>query len=336
MVIFLVGADWASGTYRLRAAGGGETVESGPLLRVQVRPRSFATPPMAHEVRANFGDEIMLLGYDFPERRARPGEALPITLYWQALRPVARDYIVANHLLGRSDLRQWGGEDRIPHYYYSPILWAPGEVVRDDYWVPVDASAPPGIYFLDIGLYVELVGQSWHLPLVKEGTPLEANSVSISPIKVGGPPPGVTVDHPVPQHPRADNLGGLVTLLGYDLNLEADALNVTLYWRCDARLPADYTTFVHVRDVGGQPGAIVAQMDRPPADGAYPTSLWEPGEIIRDAVRVPTPAQVPPGEYEIIVGLYNRETNSRLPVLDGRGQAGGDYIHLEERVTIRE
>jgi hypothetical protein len=212
--------------------------------------------------------------------------------------------------------------------------------VRDEYLVPVDPSAPPGIYFLDIGLYVELVGQRWHLPLVKDGTVLDANSVSIAPIKVGGPPPGITIEDPSPQYPRADNLGNLVTLQGYDLSLEPEALNLTLYWHCDAPLPIDYTTFVHVRDttgqITGQPGTVVAQMDRPPADGAYPTSVWDPGEIVRDSVQVPVPSEVPQGEwvgipagYEIIVGLYDFETGSRLPVLDDRGEPSGDYIQLE-------
>lgn len=337
--LFLVGAHWLSGSYQLRVGEKDKTAESDPLLRVEVRPRNFYLPPMSTQVHANFGDEIMLLGYDFPRRSVKPGEDLPIALYWQALRPITRHYIVSNHLLSRANLRQWGGTDRIPHYYYSTMLWAPGEVVRDEYLVPVDLSAPPGIYFLDIGLYVELAGQSWHLPLVRDGERLDANSVSISPIKVGGPPPGVTIENPSPQHPRTDNLGNLVTLLGYDLRLDSEALHVTLYWRCEAPLPTDYTTFVHIRDIAGQatgqPGTIVAQMDRPPADGAYPTSVWDPGEIIRDSVQIPIPLQVSPGEYEIIVGLYDFQTGSRLLVLDDNGQPISDYVRLEEEIAIQ-
>ena len=79
--IFLVGARWPSGEYRLRVSNGADRIESKPILRVSLRARSFDVPPMAAEVRANFGDEMMLLGYDFPERRAQPGGKLPITLY---------------------------------------------------------------------------------------------------------------------------------------------------------------------------------------------------------------------------------------------------------------
>ena len=202
--------------------------------------------------------------------------------------------------------------------------------MRDDYWVPVDAAAPPGVYRLDVGLYEQVAGRARPVALVAEGTPLDANSVTIASVKVGGAPPGVTVATPAPQHLRADNLGDLVTLLGYDLAqpdwvspTQTELLSLTLYWRCDARLPADYTTFVHVRhttgQTAGQPGAIVAQMDRPPADGAYPTSLWDPGEIIRDPVRIPIPPQTPPGDYEIAVGLYELTTGARLPAVDAAG-----------------
>jgi hypothetical protein len=337
--IFLVGADWPSGQYYLRTHSNDGITESDPLLRVQVRPRNFQAPTMSRQTYANFGDEVMLLGYDFPEHRVQPAGALPITLYWQALRPTGRNYVVSNHLLNQSDLRQWGGADRIPHYYYSTILWAPGEVVRDDYLIPVDPSAPPGVYFLDIGLYAELAGQSWHLPLIRDGKALDANSVKVAPIKVGGPPPGLTMPDVSPQHARADNLGDLVTLLGYDLSMDAQMLTLTLYWRCDAALPADYTTFVHVQDATGQAtgqqGAIVAQMDRPPANGDYPTSLWDAGEIIRDPVQIPIPPQVAAGQYEIVVGLYDSATNSRLPALDAQGERVGDAIRLEETLTVR-
>jgi hypothetical protein len=335
---FLVDAYWASGDYKLQVRGPGETIKSDPILRVKVRKRDFEVPPMSIEVQANFSDEMMLLGYDFPERRAQPGAALPVTLYWQALRPMERSYIVSNHLLNISDLQRYGGKDRIPKAQYSTGIWVPGEIVRDEYLVPVDPSAPSGIYRLDIGLYFELVGQNWHVPLVQDGTTLETNTVTITPIKIGGPPPGVTVESPSPQYPRADNLEDSVTLLGYDMSLEPEALHLTFYWRSEARLPADYTTFVHVRDATGratgQPGTIVAQMDRPPADGAYPTSLWDPGEIIRDSIQVPVPAQAPAGDYEVVVGLYDFVTGQRLLVLNEHGEPIGDHIRLDEKIIV--
>jgi 4-amino-4-deoxy-L-arabinose transferase-like glycosyltransferase len=308
---FLVEAGWPPGVYRLRIREDADSVDSAPVLEVRVRKRSFDVPSVSRRVDADFGGEIVLLGFDFPERRVRPGGTLPITLYWQAQRDIQAHYIVFNHLLG-ADLRQWGGRDRIPRDYYSTALWAAGEVVRDDYSVPVDPAAPPGVYRLDVGLYEMLGGQVRPVWLVAGNQALDANSVLIGEIKVGGPPPGVIATTPAPEHSRADRLGDLVTLLGYDLAIQPEKLAVTLYWRCDRPLLVDYTTFVHVVEAGT--GETVAQMDRPPVDGTYPTSLWDVGEVIRDVVEVPLTGGVPPGDYVIRVGLYNAASGQRLPV----------------------
>ena len=57
--------------------------------------------------------------------------------------------------------------------------------------VPVEADAPPGVYWLDVGLY-PTDQPALSLPLASEGQLLERNSVPLGPIKVGGPPPAVT------------------------------------------------------------------------------------------------------------------------------------------------
>ena len=330
---FLVGARWTAGLYRVQLRHGKQTFVSEPVLEVRLRQRNFAVPPMQHVVNARFGGEITLLGYDLSERSVQPGGALPITLYWRAERDVQRHYVVFNHLLG-ADLRQWGGRDRTPRDYYSTALWTAGEVVQDTYQLPVDAAAPPGVYRLDVGLYQALGGQVFPLYLVDaEGNRLEASSVTLTTIKVGGAPPGATVRTPAPEHPRADHLGRLVTLIGYDLSVQSRALKLVFYWRCDAQPPSDYTTFVHLVNTTatGQPDAarIVAQMDCPPTGGAYPTSLWDVGEIIRDEIIVPLPPHLAPGDYSILVGLYDVATGQRLALTGASKPASlRDAIHL--------
>ena len=61
-------------------------------------------------------------------------------------------------------------------------------------------------------------------------------------------------------------------------------------------------------------GETVAQKDQPPLDGAYPTSLWDPGEIIADELIIPLPDELPSGEYSLVIGLYDFTTGLRLPV----------------------
>jgi hypothetical protein len=76
-------------------------------------------------------------------------------------------------------------------------------------------------------------------------------------------------------------------------------------------MSTDYTVFVHVRDVDG---ATVAQQDSQPLDGDYPTSQWRVNETVIDAHSAELPADLPPGQYHVWVGMYQMETMERLPV----------------------
>jgi sulfatase modifying factor 1 len=275
--------------------------------------RLFEVPSMMHRINANFANQVMLLGYDLPSRRTRPGQGLPITLYWQALQPMTNEYLEFNHLLD-SQLNQWGGYDRIPREEYSTFFWKPGEVVIDEYTVPVDVDAPDGVYTLDLGMYLPAEDEAVPLPLIQDGQPIDANSVTVSPIKVGGPPPGVVLSAQEVSFdiPFSAKFGEppVISLNGYDLAQEDDALRLTLYWESLAQTPIDWTTFVHLRNKGGQ---TVAQKDGPVGNGRYPTSLWEVGEIVADEIVIPL-TDLPDDDYRLFIGLYNFITGERLSV----------------------
>jgi hypothetical protein len=320
--IFIVGADWPSGSYHLRLSNSKDNYDTGPLLTVANETRLFKLPTLPEgwtSVEANFADQVKLLGYVLPARRVQPGGGLPLTLYWQSLAPVPGDFIVFDKLLDEHQ-QVYGGYDRLPREYYSTILWAKDEIIEDGFAVPVDPAAPGGIYNLHVGLYSLATGTPVSLPLVQAGQVSDATSVVIGPIKVGGPPPGVTVTSPEPQVKLNQTLGGQISLLGYDVeqpdhncHLSTTAgcnLLIKLYWRADVIPSADYTTFLHLRDAANQ---NVAQKDSPPAGGRYPTGLWDPGEIIVDEIDLPL-TDVPPGRYTPVVGLYDLNSGQRLPV----------------------
>ena len=159
-------------------------------------------------------------------------------------------------------------------------------------------------------------GQAQSLPLFQEGQPLDQTAVLVGPLKIGGPPAGVTVSSAAPQVSLNQALGDQITVLGYDLSLQRDGetglqnLKLTFYWQAETELGADYTTFLHLRNSANE---TVAQKDSPPAAGRYPTSLWDKGEIIVDEMVLPL-AGLTAGEYTPVVGLYEFTTGARLPV----------------------
>ncbi len=314
---FIVEAGWAPGAYRLR----GEVWENGsvigvaesePILSVENIQRQFDIPAIAYRLDANFAGQVVLLGYDLPSRRVKAGESLPITVYWQSLQTMGHSLVMFNNLLDANQ-REWGGYDRRPQDIGDTILWVPGEVITDGYVIPVAPEAPDGIYYLQVGLYLPLEESVLTLPLMQAGQMSDVTHLTLGPIKIGGPPPGVTVSNPQPQYSRADILADVIRLGGYDLSVDAFSrkIHLTLYWQCLTTMEKKYTVFAHLRDRQGQ---IIAQSDSPPAAGAYPTSLWDPGEIIVDKVTLLFPDDASLEDSTLIVGMYDFATGTRLAV----------------------
>jgi hypothetical protein len=137
------------------------------------------------------------------------------------------------------------------------------------------------------------------------------------------------VTDPAVGHPLEADLGGLVRLRGFDLApgkevAPGSEVRLTLYWESLATTEADYKVFVHLADEAEQ---IQGQHDGHPVDALAPTSLWQPGDVVRDEHVFAVSPGAPPGEYRLLAGLYDEARMTRLPV--GRGpNAGGDRVLL--------
>jgi 4-amino-4-deoxy-L-arabinose transferase-like glycosyltransferase len=98
-----------------------------------------------------------------------------------------------------------------------------------------------------------------------------------------------------------------------------DVLQLSLHWRAEQAPQGNYTVFVQLLDAAGQ---VVAQKDRWPGDGLFPTAGMQAGQTIADNLAIPL--DVPPGRYRLIVGLYQGDVEG-YPRLAG---PGGDFIEL--------
>jgi hypothetical protein len=125
-----------------------------------------------------------------------------------------------------------------------------------------------------------------------------------------------------PECPAASNLtdavdfGHAIALTGATHSQPtASALAVSLCWASLAPAPQDYTVFVHLYDTNG---TLVADGDGPPMGGAFPTGLWQPGDMIVDThvialdeLERPWPTATEE-TYRIGVGLYDPMSGERL------------------------
>jgi hypothetical protein len=107
-------------------------------------------------------------------------------------------------------------------------------------------------------------------------------------------------------------------------------LDLDLIWQALAPLDENYTVFVQILD---DQDRIFGQMDSWPVQGTYPTSSWEPGQVVIDRYSIQLESELPPGQYKIHLGFYLLESLERLPVLDQFSAAIDDKYEIQGLVV---
>jgi len=121
-------------------------------------PASLAGQSPAPSAGLAGGNVARLLGYALPAL-IQPGEALPVTLYWEALGEAERNYVRFVHVLDADD-RIVAQHDGVPGDGNMPLTsWLAGETVQDDLKISIPPDTPKGPYRLAVGLYDPANGQ---------------------------------------------------------------------------------------------------------------------------------------------------------------------------------
>lgn len=155
-----------SGRYALTLHVNGQAHPLGTFTLVDFQTDAY-TDASAVRVALNlrYGEHILLLGTDAAPTRARGGDTLPLTLYWQTEQPLDTRYKVSVFLLGEQLNPQtgnplWGQVDGEPRDWTLPTTqWQPNRVIADPYRLPIPAHTPSGTYTLGVVLYDALSGE---------------------------------------------------------------------------------------------------------------------------------------------------------------------------------
>ena len=168
--------------------------EDNVLATVEILPRDrrFDLPAdVAYPLDLTLGTAVHLRGFDVTitsEGVLQPGDALPVTLYWQAGGSADLDYTIFVHLVG-PDGRLHGQVDQFPGSGSAPTTsWAPGQVIVDSIVLPVAAGAPAGTYHVAVGMYDAASGG--RLPIADSSGHLLPDDQAILPVEItvaGGP-----------------------------------------------------------------------------------------------------------------------------------------------------
>lgn len=243
------------------------------------------------------GQGLELVAAEVETRKAQPGDSVWLTLYWQAAqRPQTAPEVVLE-LFGRE------GEDdpvgRLHSYHaggrYPATLWPPGRIIVARTGVRLEKSV---LTPAEVSVQVGLAG--------------ETERVTAGALKV------VPETWPSGSDAVLARLGEGIVLAEASVNGETvrpgEHLIVTVEWQVTAAPGRRLTTFVHLANPGEPP---LAQGDGPPLGGGYPTIWWEAGEVIRDSYVVDVPPELAAGRYPLLIGMYEPDTERRVPLTVG-------------------
>jgi len=311
-------------------------------LRLTLYAVPLAAPlTIQYQQTAFLGEAIKFLGYSLGSGSTSAGDILQLTLYWQALQPIGERYKVFTHLLDPAE-SIWGQRDAEPGGDKKiTTTWKPGEVVPDNYGLLVLPGTPPGTYHIEIGMYRADTGQ--RLPIFAADGQALGDRLLLGPVQVVKAAVPPSLEELAIQHPLSLSFEARLPLqlLGYDLHRlgqaatdvdfrPSDVLHLTLYWRSGEQPSDDLIVAVHVI---GRDGRVLLRRENRPADGRYPTFLWEAQESVRDQHKIPLGGLLP-GEYHLTIGVYDALGTRPLPV-HGDVQPASDGLVELARFTIR-
>jgi 4-amino-4-deoxy-L-arabinose transferase-like glycosyltransferase len=137
-------------------------------------------------------------------------------------------------------------------------------------------------------------------------------------------PPLISSDETIPNRVHI-SYADHIELVGYEFKeaevKPGDWLHITLYWQLIKPPNADLTVALRVF---GRNDTIVGSKDTFPGLGRYPTSLWQPGFIVKDTypIRIAADAKTPT-RLSFDVSLYHQPTMFVLPKYDRPGSEIG-------------
>jgi hypothetical protein len=272
------------------------------------------------------GGQLKLLGYDAPIDAAHPGQSVPVTLYWEALEPFSQDYSVFLHLVNGQDLvpaqrDAFPGMGSLSTQWLKPgQRWAEQRILT----LPETAYSPDQTVF-EVGLYDYVSGK--RLEAVNPEGEIIGDRVRFGQLSIqahpGDIPNGTAID-----------FGGEMELIGYELDRRAlrqgETSTLTLYWRGKRPMTTNYSISTQFVD---ESGVKAAQKDAWPLDGAVPTSIWAPGDVVEESRELTVLDGTPPGVYDVYVAVYpTADPDALLVVTPTGGRLQTDHVVL---TTVR-
>jgi mannosyltransferase len=249
-------------------------------------------------------DGIRLLAASSSSLLVSPGDAVRLSLTWQAEYPVDSSRLVYLFLTD-AEGQTWASRQSEPCGGWCPTNdWEPGVFVQDQHALMIPPGTPPGVYRLYVALFAPEEGRE----LVAGGA---GQRVGLGQVQVTEPgQAGMVAPNPLPQYPLQAEFGNQLSLLGFDLDrtkVQAGGpVDLALHWLAQAPIQDDYSLVLEVARPGND---VEVSWSRLLLSGKVPTSGWQAGQYLRGLHQLMLPGKLVSGDYQL-----------RLKMLDANGQ----------------
>lgn len=102
-----------------------------------------------------------------------------------------------------------------------------------------------------------------------------------------------------------------------------DTILVSFTWRADK---ADYNEIIQFLHIVHEESGVWWGHDQQPLGARLPTRFWYSGLVDTETWEISLPAELRPGRYTVLTGLYRTNDQIRLPANDAEGAAYGDAL----------
>ncbi len=282
-------------------------------LQAPVLLAATATYPcsnLEHLLDANMGNQIQISGYAVNPKQVSAGQDnVELILGWQYLPRYSGNYEFQVDLVDARG-HVWSHGTRTSEHICSS---GNGQTAGQDgsrFKIPLLPTMPEGQYKLVFNAYdrkndqslavIDSAGKGLGTDFIVTDLyiPKNKNSFSVSQLPI--------------ENPLLIDLGEM-RLLGdvppRETISPGEVFEVGLYWRARSKPKGDYTVTIELRDANGK---TVFTHQSKPADGTYPTTLWEAGEVLLDWHNFQIPYNIAPGLCDIYVALGEESTGTSL------------------------
>jgi hypothetical protein len=276
--------------------------------------------------QVKYVDGLALTGAGLNSLTIQPGMTLEVWMHVDVQAPPPSRYLLTLYLMDAQTYERFATTTTEPFDgRYSSRRWQAGDQLALPMRLEIPHDLQPGAYRL--GVIVYDTERKAGLPL-RDRPDVPDPDVRVGWFRLGSPTPPPASSEAEARPLQVQWHDG-IELTGIRLPAQPLApgavLPVHLAWRASQPVERDLAVFVHLIDAQGE---IVAQQDRPPLHGRWPTPVWRPGEVLWDTFELALPDSLPAGWYGLRLGFYDQA--GRLMLADG----SADYWLIPDSVQV--